>query len=1215
MKFGRVLVTTALVAVLASSLFSGWVTRSPSPFKPPVAQAETDSLPLTKEQAVAWWAGFGTHNGVGISISEWQDTPPHFTLPADSTNDRNRPELIFTLAAIHGTYTSYLLGYATALSPVNLSRMGSNVAWTIWSAKTSDGSTVPNLIAVGDNKGALGAGASHWEVYWIQDPSSAVDGSAATSNPSDSDKVVSLVMNGDGGGSGTDTYQNLYRYLFDEPISGDDCSGGREFTTGPKLGDPPAPVKLTRSGRQIETLNSNCINETPSGWGPWWGITNITSQAGDATGGCSITGIIGSVTNGIGMIFVRLIGCMLDYLVSSIADQLKDYMSTVGSISMKNVELIPKAMADNGNPIPDASTDTTKTTKTPVKIDQHLVGDFESELKAKDGVIRQIWGISMSVVNVVVILALLAIAFANILHLNINTYAAKKALPALVIGVVMANASLLLISFLADVANAVSVWAADIGTNCAYSGDGPGRFESMNCIPNLLGSAFPNALGSALIAPIVLALATGATAAAVTGGAALPIVLIIGGAIVIYYIFLLIAFLVGFIKRIVILYFLVMVSPVAFVAYGVPSFQQYFFKWWDSFLRYLFLFPIILFGMAMTVLLANKLGVAQMTNIFTVPGIVSIALVLSAGSLVIKLPKIITKGAIDAGALFKKAIGAAPAIMGGAKLAHGAGTTWQANKLQQRRKELIPKIARASTAAEKAALTAQLKQLGKKRIGVMRSADKWQKKFETGQGLSTLFGRPELLKDAYDARVKRMQKNDYIAAMTKTHGIPGMIRGEEEEAIVQRELGLTELKDATTPGKKLAWIKTLGKGHLERVYDKKNDDKNLEKIWGKRANNDPVKMEMLRQEFGEVQNRDDMIKYLKSLGVANPRQWKIGDLMKAGSLESVITRDLRRVRFFDKGDPYAVDAEKISQVDPRRTGGVPFGTAPAGANAGGGTNGAAYQQVMSDQAQRAIDQASNIRSEVAPEVHTAAQEIASQWKDALTDSTNFSQSDLEALKEKTQAMLSGALTIDDESIKSRLSNITDPSTFADITENLVHALNAGIHEANFNTPEARTSLESHMGDAYRNEQAIHEAGLQIEASINPAEIAELLQGSQEEVINRLATKFGGQIETLAKQTNRAPSQLDPARFAQILKESLQQVISGPKSTSLKSAIISALSTHAKEANIQGSSQVRQIEQAIQRNQRGDTAQTGPTEPSSPPVPPTPDSPTDTQTGS
>src|SRR3989344_4577205 len=103
MTFRRVLVTTALVAVLASSLFSGWVGGNLSPLKTPIAQAQTAR---TGDEVKKWMDALTSgQKDMRILVPSDQSSPhpPYIAsktsnfIPADATS--GRPELVFELAA------------------------------------------------------------------------------------------------------------------------------------------------------------------------------------------------------------------------------------------------------------------------------------------------------------------------------------------------------------------------------------------------------------------------------------------------------------------------------------------------------------------------------------------------------------------------------------------------------------------------------------------------------------------------------------------------------------------------------------------------------------------------------------------------------------------------------------------------------------------------------------------------------------------------------------------------------------------------------------------------------------------------------------------------------------------------------------------------------------------------------------------------------------
>lgn len=182
------------------------------------------------------------------------------------------------------------------------------------------------------------------------------------------------------------------------------------------------------------------------------------------------------------------------------------------------------------------------------------------------GFVYKSWRVVRGAINVLLIIALLAISFSNILRINIDTYTVKKALPNLVIGVILANASFLIVKYMTDIATAATYFFVNLDYSSGQ------HFSSFN-------NFFAGALKL-----------LGLTTIKSTLGAAGPLLAIIF-VIVAIVLILWLAFLLYF--RLVAIYLLTILAPLAFVAYGIPGFEKYFKQWWQQFVKWLFILVAI----------------------------------------------------------------------------------------------------------------------------------------------------------------------------------------------------------------------------------------------------------------------------------------------------------------------------------------------------------------------------------------------------------------------------------------------------------------------------------------------------------------------------------------------------------------------------------------------------------------------------------------------
>ena len=186
-----------------------------------------------------------------------------------------------------------------------------------------------------------------------------------------------------------------------------------------------------------------------------------------------------------------------------------------------------------------------------------------------------LYQISLNLVNYLVVLVLLFLSFVNILHINIDTYAIKKIMPTIIVGVLLANFSLLITRFVVDASEVLTF--ALVGSPTTFAHD---------FVASFAGGVFLT--GTAAVG------LTGVISAFAFSGVGLPVafgflcLLLIPFAIV--FILLLLFWL-----RYYVIVMLAALSPLAFAALATPMTQQYFKQWWSNLLKWAFMAPIAFF--------------------------------------------------------------------------------------------------------------------------------------------------------------------------------------------------------------------------------------------------------------------------------------------------------------------------------------------------------------------------------------------------------------------------------------------------------------------------------------------------------------------------------------------------------------------------------------------------------------------------------------------
>ncbi len=180
------------------------------------------------------------------------------------------------------------------------------------------------------------------------------------------------------------------------------------------------------------------------------------------------------------------------------------------------------------------------------------------------------WKAVLALANIGLVVILIFIAIVNILRIQYDTYAIKKMLPILIIGIILGNFSLLIVRMFVDFANILtSLFLGGYGT--------PGDMASA-----LIGSSSLGAGGDI------------AKDFAGSGGLGLGTLLLW----FLFALFVMVAFLIlGFLFyiRYAVVLICAIVAPLAFVAMAFPPTQGFFKQWWGWLIKFIFMKPISFF--------------------------------------------------------------------------------------------------------------------------------------------------------------------------------------------------------------------------------------------------------------------------------------------------------------------------------------------------------------------------------------------------------------------------------------------------------------------------------------------------------------------------------------------------------------------------------------------------------------------------------------------
>lgn len=201
--------------------------------------------------------------------------------------------------------------------------------------------------------------------------------------------------------------------------------------------------------------------------------------------------------------------------------------------------------------------------------------------------IFKVWEIMRDITNVVFVIVLLLIVYSYITGFGLSNYNIKKALPKLVIAAVLVNLSYLICAVAVDVSNISGASLKGLFTSIEESAIAAGGLGDAAKITwtQLTGVL----IGGGAIAGVAIGVAGG------LGALLWPLIVALLGGIL--------SVLVGLITigmRQALISVLIMIAPLAFVAYMLPNTESWFKKWKDIFVSMLIFYPMfsLLFGAA-----------------------------------------------------------------------------------------------------------------------------------------------------------------------------------------------------------------------------------------------------------------------------------------------------------------------------------------------------------------------------------------------------------------------------------------------------------------------------------------------------------------------------------------------------------------------------------------------------------------------------------------
>lgn len=193
-----------------------------------------------------------------------------------------------------------------------------------------------------------------------------------------------------------------------------------------------------------------------------------------------------------------------------------------------------------------------------------------------------VWQYARNITNIVFVIFLLIVIYSQLTGFGINNYGVKRILPRLIIAVVLVNLSFVICSLAVDLSNIIGSTLREFFTGIQQSVIANGQASEIANVP--LGEIITSIISGVGIAGIAI----GATG----GGAALfwmllPVLL---GAVI-----AIVSGLLTIAARQALVALLIMISPLAFVAYLLPNTEKWFQKWKQLLFQMLIFYPMFSF--------------------------------------------------------------------------------------------------------------------------------------------------------------------------------------------------------------------------------------------------------------------------------------------------------------------------------------------------------------------------------------------------------------------------------------------------------------------------------------------------------------------------------------------------------------------------------------------------------------------------------------------
>lgn len=201
---------------------------------------------------------------------------------------------------------------------------------------------------------------------------------------------------------------------------------------------------------------------------------------------------------------------------------------------------------------------------------------------------RNVWQMSLNIANIAFVIAFLVIIMSQLTSIGVSNYGIKRMLPRLIVAAILVNVSFIICAVAVDLSNIVGSNIHNILNNAMNNSVVVGSGNQLGTWSDVTAFVLSGAATAAGVATVAVSVGTYGWLGALS--------LLIPGAIAALLAFAMV--IVVLIARQALVILLVVLSPLAFVAYLLPNTEDWFKRWRKLFVSLLLMYPVIalLFG-------------------------------------------------------------------------------------------------------------------------------------------------------------------------------------------------------------------------------------------------------------------------------------------------------------------------------------------------------------------------------------------------------------------------------------------------------------------------------------------------------------------------------------------------------------------------------------------------------------------------------------------